>query len=128
MMTIEVTDYSCSPRSFGFRGIDGLIRPIGKGSIEPLEDGMRSGVTMELVLKGHGVGKLFLMLGLRQARREMPRNQQHLKERLEGTSTEANSLAARLLNARARALQTTVSAWKLTEGSRAACSETALIE
>jgi uncharacterized protein YndB with AHSA1/START domain len=85
-MTVEVTDYS-SPRSFGFRGIEGPIRPVGKGSIEPLEDGSRSRVTMELDLKDHGIGKLLAPLARSQARREMPRNQQHLKELLERTPT-----------------------------------------
>jgi len=83
-MTMEVTDYS-SPSRFGFRGIDGPIRAVGKGAIEPLEDGTRSRVTMELDFKGHGVGKLLVPLVRSQARKEMPRNQQHLKERLESS-------------------------------------------
>jgi hypothetical protein len=36
--SIEISRRS-PPTRFGFRGIDGLIRAIGKGSIEPLDDG-----------------------------------------------------------------------------------------
>jgi uncharacterized protein YndB with AHSA1/START domain len=83
-MTLEVTDHN-PPRSWAFRGIDGPIRAIGKGSIEPLENGARSRVTIELDFEGHGIGKLLVPLVVRrQAQKELPKNQQNLKERLEG--------------------------------------------
>jgi uncharacterized protein YndB with AHSA1/START domain len=81
-MNMEVTEHN-PPRSWAFRGIDGPIRAIGKGTIEPIENGARSRVTIELDFEGHGFGKLLLPLVRRQARSEVPRNQQHLKERLE---------------------------------------------
>ena len=82
-MTMEVTEHS-PPRRFAFRGIDGPVRAIGKGTIEPLEGGARSRVTVELDFEGHGVGKLLVPLFVRrQARNELPKNQQNLKERLE---------------------------------------------
>jgi len=82
-MTMEVTENS-PPTRFGFRGIDGPIRAIGKGSIEPLDDGTRSRVTIELDFEGHGIGKLLVPLVVRrQVQKELPRNQQKLKERLE---------------------------------------------
>jgi uncharacterized membrane protein len=81
-MTIEVTEHN-PPRSFAFRGIDGPIRPIGKGIIEPVGDGSRSRFTTELELTGHGLGKLLAPLIRGQARKEIPANQQRLKERLE---------------------------------------------
>ena len=82
-MTMEVTEHS-PPTRFGFRGIDGPIRAIGKGSIEPLDDGTRSRVTIELDFEGHGIGKLLVPLVVRrQVQKELPRNQQKLKERLE---------------------------------------------
>ena len=34
-MTAELTQYD-SPRSYAFRGLDGPVRAIGKGSLEPL--------------------------------------------------------------------------------------------
>jgi hypothetical protein len=55
-----------------------------RGTIEPLNDGMRSRVTIELDFEGHGIGKLLVPLVVRrQARKELPKNQQNLKDRLE---------------------------------------------
>ena len=71
------------PRSFAFRGLNGPIRPVGEGSVEPLDDGSRSRVTIELDFEGHGVGKLLLPLVRAQARKQVPKDQQRLKERLE---------------------------------------------
>jgi len=82
-MTMEVTEYS-PPRRYAFRGIDGPIRAIGQGTVEPLGDGTRSRVTIELDFEGHGIGKLLVPLVRRQARSEVPRNEQQAKERLEG--------------------------------------------
>jgi hypothetical protein len=85
-MTAEVTEHS-PPRRWAFRGIDGPVRAIGKGIIEPLEDGARSRVTIELDFEGHGIGKLLVPIVVRrQARRELPKNQQNLKERLESSA------------------------------------------
>ncbi len=82
-MTMELTDIS-APRSWAVRGIDGPVRAIVKGTIEPLDDGARSRVTIELDFEGHGLGKLLVPLVVRrQAQKEMPRNLQNLKERLE---------------------------------------------
>jgi uncharacterized protein YndB with AHSA1/START domain len=82
-MTIEITELS-PPRRWALRGIDGPIRPVATGTVEPLEDGERSRVTIELDFEGHGIGKLLVPLVVRpQAKRELPRNQQRLKERLE---------------------------------------------
>jgi uncharacterized membrane protein len=84
-MTYEITVHD-PPKSFGFRGLDGPIRPDGKGTIEPLDDGARSRLTLELSLSGHGLGKLILPLARRQAKKEVPASQQHLKERLESAA------------------------------------------
>ncbi len=82
-MTNEVTDHN-PPRSFGFRGIDGPIRAIGKGTVEPVGDGTRSRFTMELDFEGHGIGKLLVPLVVRrQARSDMAKSQERLKARLE---------------------------------------------
>jgi uncharacterized protein YndB with AHSA1/START domain len=82
-MTSELTAYD-PPRRFAFRGIDGPVRGVGKVTVEPLEDGARSRVTIELDFEGHGIGKLLVPLFVRrQARNEVPRSQQNLKERLE---------------------------------------------
>ena len=76
------------PRGFAFRTLDGPIRPVGRGRIDALDDGTRSRVTVELDMEGHGLlGKLIRPLALRQARKEVPKNQQKLKELLESGVT-----------------------------------------
>jgi carbon monoxide dehydrogenase subunit G len=82
-MTNEVTELT-PHRAWGIRGTDGPIRGNVKGTVEPLEDGKRSRVTIALDFEGHGIGKVLLPLVVRrQAQAEMPRNMQKLKERLE---------------------------------------------
>ena len=74
------------PRSWTVRGLDGPVRGDVKGTVEPLDDGTRSRVTIEVDLHGHGIGKLIVpLVASRQVQKEMPRNMQHLKERLEST-------------------------------------------
>jgi uncharacterized protein YndB with AHSA1/START domain len=83
-MTMEMTNID-PPRSWGVRGIDGPVRAIVNGTVDPLDGGARSRVTIELDFEGHGLGKLLVPLVVRrQAQKEMPRNLQNLKERLEG--------------------------------------------
>jgi uncharacterized protein YndB with AHSA1/START domain len=82
-MTMEMTEVS-TPRSWAVRGIDGPVRGFVKGTIETLDDGARSRVTIELDFEGHGLGKLLVPLVVRrQAQREMPKNLRSLKQRLE---------------------------------------------
>jgi uncharacterized protein YndB with AHSA1/START domain len=82
-MTTEITALD-PPRSWRVRGIDGPVRGNVRGTIEPLDDGARSRVTLELNFEGHGIGKLLVPLVVRrQAQRELPKNVQKLKERLE---------------------------------------------
>jgi uncharacterized protein YndB with AHSA1/START domain len=83
-MTMEMTSLS-PPRSWAARGIDGPVRGIVNGTVEPLDDGARSRVTIALDFEGHGLGKLLVPLVVRrQAQRELPRDVRTLKERLEG--------------------------------------------
>ena len=83
-MSYEIYEHD-PPRSFAFRVLDGPIRVTGKGSVEPVGDGDRSRVTIDLEFAGHGIsGKLLLPLAVSQARKQVPQDQQRLKERLEG--------------------------------------------
>jgi hypothetical protein len=53
-------------------------------TVQPLADGSRSQVTIELDFTGHGIGRLLVPLVVRrQAAREMPDNMTRLKQRLE---------------------------------------------
>jgi uncharacterized protein YndB with AHSA1/START domain len=79
----EVAEFQ-PPTRWGVRGVDGSVRGYVTGTIEPLDNGTRSRVTLNLELQGHGIGKLLLPLFVqRQAKKEMPLNAQNLKELLE---------------------------------------------
>jgi Polyketide cyclase / dehydrase and lipid transport len=71
------------PRSLAVRGVGGSLTAIAKGTIEPLDGGKRSRVTIALEFEGHAIGKLLVPLVSRQARRQLPRNELTLEEILE---------------------------------------------
>jgi uncharacterized membrane protein len=81
-ITYEIVDHD-PPRKTSFRGLEGPVRAVGTVTVEPLDDGSRSRVTLEFDLEGHGIGKLVAPLARRQARKQIPNNQLKLKERLE---------------------------------------------
>jgi uncharacterized protein YndB with AHSA1/START domain len=85
-VTTEITEYD-PPHRWADRGIDGPIRAVVAVTVEPLDDGARSQVTIELDFIGHGIGKLLVPLIVRrQAAREMPGNMSRLEQRLEARS------------------------------------------
>jgi uncharacterized protein YndB with AHSA1/START domain len=71
------------PRRAEFRGTNGPIRPIGKITVDSVDDGARSRVTVELDFEGHGFGKLLLPMARSQARKQVPLDQKALKAELE---------------------------------------------
>jgi uncharacterized membrane protein len=81
-ITYEITEHD-PPRKASFRGVNGPIRPKGTVTVEPVGDGSRSRVTLDLDFEGHGLGKLFLPLVRMDAKKQVPKDQQRLKERLE---------------------------------------------
>jgi uncharacterized protein YndB with AHSA1/START domain len=82
-VTYEITEHD-PPRSFAFRGTDGPLRPLGKGTIEALDGGARSRFTIEFDFETHGfAGKALRPIALMQAKKAIPKGQQRLKERLE---------------------------------------------
>jgi hypothetical protein len=81
-VTYEITEHD-PPRVFAFRGVSGPVRPVGRGTIEPIGDGSRSRYSLEFELVGHGVGKVLAPLAMKQARKELQAIQQRFKERLE---------------------------------------------
>jgi uncharacterized protein YndB with AHSA1/START domain len=82
-VTYEITEHD-PPRRVAFKGVNGPVRPVGTVTIEPVGEG-RSRLTLELDLQGHGLlGMIFAPLARGQARKEVPQDQQRLKERLEG--------------------------------------------
>lgn len=82
-ITSEITAFD-PPRHWADHGLDGPIRGIVVVDVEPLEDDMRSRVTISLDFEGHGIGRLLIPLMVRrQAEREMPANMHRLKDQLE---------------------------------------------
>ena len=79
-MKYEITEHT-PPRTFAFHGTDGPVRVVGKGTVEPAGEGSR--VTIELDFEGHGFGKLIAPLARMQARKQVPKDQARLKEKLE---------------------------------------------
>ena len=80
--TEEITQFD-PPRSWTVHGVGGPLTAIARATIEPLDDGQRSRLTIALEFEGHGIGTGLLPLARRQARRQLPRNEQRLKELLE---------------------------------------------
>ncbi|MFD5325478.1 SRPBCC family protein [Streptomyces sp. NPDC127092] len=82
-MNVELTKLD-APRSWHVHGIDGPVRPDLEGTVEPIDGGTRSRVTLSLDFEGHGIGKAIVPLMVKpRVRKEMPRDGQHLKEILE---------------------------------------------
>ena len=82
-VTSEITHID-PPRRWGVHGIDGPIRALVNVTVDPLEEGRRSRVAIEIDFEGHGIGKLLVPLIVRrEARNEMPENLRKLKSRLE---------------------------------------------
>ena len=81
-VTYEITEHD-PPRRTGFKGLNGPVRPVGTITVEPVGEG-RSRLTLELDLRGHGlIGQFVAILARSQARKQVPADQQRLKERLE---------------------------------------------
>ena len=78
----EIVEYE-PPRKIVFQGLNGPIRPHGVVTIEPIDDGSRSRVTLELDLIGHGIGKLLAVMARKEADEIVPRDQAKLKKILE---------------------------------------------
>jgi uncharacterized membrane protein len=80
--TYEITEHD-PPRKASFRVLNGPVRPVGTVTVEPIADGTRSRVTLEIDFQGHGLGKLVAPLARRDARKHIPEDHARLKERLE---------------------------------------------
>src|SRR5215471_6550578 len=81
-VTYEITEHD-PPRKVTFNGVNGPVRPVGTVTVEPVGEG-GSKVTIELDLQGNGLlGAIIAPLARSQARKQVPEDQQRLKERLE---------------------------------------------
>lgn len=80
--TEEITELDV-PRTWTVRGVGGPLIAIAKGAIEPIDEGERSRLTITLEFEAHGMGAGLLPLVTRQARKQLPKNEQKLKKVLE---------------------------------------------
>ncbi|MEU5002226.1 SRPBCC family protein [Streptomyces sp. NPDC021622] len=81
--TMQVIDLD-PPRSWHIHGIDGPVRGDVQGTIEPIDNGEHSRLTLSLDFEGHGIGKALVPLVVRpHVRKEMPRDERTLKGILE---------------------------------------------
>jgi hypothetical protein len=72
------------PRTWANRGVGGIpVIAIANGTVEPLDAGKRSRVTIACEFQGHGIGKLLVPLLARRLAKQLPRDEQKLKELLE---------------------------------------------
>lgn len=67
----EVTDYEAD-RRYGFRGVDGPVRPVVTMTLVPYEGGTQTQVEIEVDFETSGMGLLFGVLARRAARHEVP--------------------------------------------------------
>ena len=82
-MTYEITAHD-PPRQSSFRVLDGPIRAVGTVSVEPIDDGSRTRLTITIDFEGHGIaGKVLLPVAKTQARKQIPKDQARMKELLE---------------------------------------------
>jgi uncharacterized membrane protein len=81
-ISYEITEHD-APHKTSFRGLNGPIRPLGTLTVEPLDGGARSRLTLEFELTSHGLGALFAPLARANARKEIPTSHRRLKEILE---------------------------------------------
>jgi polyketide cyclase/dehydrase/lipid transport protein len=75
------------PRQFTNRGVSGLVAGISKCTVEPLDGGQRSRLTIALDIEARGIGKLLLPVARRRARTSLTAQVKRLKEILDGDGT-----------------------------------------
>jgi uncharacterized protein YndB with AHSA1/START domain len=87
--TLEFTEFT-PPVSWAVRGVDGPVRVVVSVSVEALDGGTRSRVTVTLDFVGHGAGRMLVPLVVRpQAAKEAPKSSQRLKEQIENSGAQA---------------------------------------
>ena len=81
-MAQEITEID-PPTSWAAYGVAGPIRPSANITVEALDEGTRSRVTIALDFKGHGIGVPLVPIIRRIAAKGAPKSYQNLKKRLE---------------------------------------------
>jgi hypothetical protein len=81
--TEEVIEFN-PPRQFTNRGVGGPLAGVARCTVEPLNGGRRSRLTIALEIEARGLGKLLLPFARLRARRAFPKQLKKLKEILDG--------------------------------------------
>jgi polyketide cyclase/dehydrase/lipid transport protein len=82
--TIEELVQLDPPRQFTNRGVSGPLAGIARCTVDPLDGGRRSRLTIELDVEARGFGSLLLPLARSRARKTLPKQLQKMKTILEG--------------------------------------------
>jgi carbon monoxide dehydrogenase subunit G len=85
MIVQEITQAD-PPRHWAARGIGGYILANGTITIDPLDEGRRSRVTISLDFDARGPARAFLPMVVAMTRSAAPKSYRHLKELLERES------------------------------------------
>lgn len=67
------------PREFTNRGVSGPLAGVSRCTVEPLNGGRRSRLTIALEIEARGLGKLLLPLARSRARRALPQQLEKMK-------------------------------------------------
>jgi hypothetical protein len=78
----EVVEFN-PPRHFTNRGVSGPLAGVARCTVEPLDGGRWSLLTIALEIEARGLGKLLLPLARLRARRAIPKQLKRLKEILD---------------------------------------------
>jgi hypothetical protein len=78
------------PRQFTSRGVSGPMAGVSRCTVEPLNGGRRSRLTIALEIEARGLGKLLLPLARSRARRALPKQLEKMKEILDGNGVIAD--------------------------------------
>jgi hypothetical protein len=81
--TEEVIEFN-PPWQFTNRGVSGPLAGVASCTVEPLNGGRRSRLTIALEIEARGLGKLLLPFARLRARRALPKQLKKLKEILDG--------------------------------------------
>lgn len=81
--TIEEIVELVPPRQFTNRGVSGSLAGIAKCTVQPLDGGRLSRLTIALDIEARGLGKLLLPIARFRARRTVPKQLKKLKEKLD---------------------------------------------
>lgn len=81
-ISYEITEHQ-APNTTSFRGVNGPVRARATLTVEPLDGGARSKLTLNFALEGKGLGVLLAPLARANARKEIPKSHRRLKEILE---------------------------------------------